>query len=99
MGLQIGSGDQTRAAHFVEEEEEEGDEDSRRVCRGWGGGVNNSNDFPPTWHSPGCGWLHWRGAVSGFIWLPFVSLLGGEKEWKEQGGGGGGPLFLVRAVG
>lgn len=31
MGLQIGSGDQTRAAHFVEEEE--GDED-RRMCKG-----------------------------------------------------------------
>lgn len=36
MGLQIGSGDQTRAAHFVEEEE--GDEDSRRVCVCVGGG-------------------------------------------------------------
>lgn len=45
MGLQIGSGDQTRASHFVEEKKKkeglrgvggeeggEGDEDGRRVC-------------------------------------------------------------------
>lgn len=49
MGLQIGSGDQTRASHFVEEKKKKGgggDEDGSRACVGfwcWG------------WSKGGCG--------------------------------------------
>lgn len=58
----------------------------------------------PTWHSPGCGWLHRRGTATGLFGSLFVSLLGeesereGESKKNEAGGGGGGCLFLVRAV-
>lgn len=38
----------------------------------------------PTWHSPGCGWLHWRGIATGLFGSLFVSLLGGEREWERE---------------
>ena len=34
----------------------------------------------PTWHGPGCGWLHWRGIATGLFGSLFVSLLGEERE-------------------
>lgn len=45
----------------------------------------------PTWHSPGCGWLHWRGI--GFIWLPVCFFIGRRRRKKteeEEGWGGVG---------
>lgn len=41
MGLQIGSGDQTRASHFVEEKEEE---EEGGVIWGWGGGGGEGDE-------------------------------------------------------
>lgn len=47
----------------------------------------------PTWHGPGCGWLHWRGTATGLFGSRFVSLLGGERKsgkTERRGGSGAG---------
>lgn len=38
----------------------------------------------PTWHSPGCGWLHRRGTATGLFGSLFVSLLGEESEKERE---------------
>lgn len=38
----------------------------------------------PSWHSVGCGWLHWRGTATGLFGSLFVSLL--EGGGAERGG-------------